>query len=96
MKTATNKDELIQAAINYRNDHNFPVIPVNVTTDRKVPYIKWKEYQRGLPEEEQIRNWWSEWPNAALGIVRRVRAYGLHTVAYGSPCSAGASTVLFL
>jgi hypothetical protein len=42
------------------------VIPIG---DDKKPLIRWEEYQRRLPTEEEIRAWWSQWPNANIGIV---------------------------
>lgn len=31
--------------------------------------MKWKEYQQRLPEEGEIRKWWSYWPGANIALV---------------------------
>lgn len=36
---------------------------------RKVPYVKWSEYQTRKPSEEEIREWWRKWPDANIAMV---------------------------
>ena len=47
-------------------DWKFSVIPVG--TDKK-PLISWKEFQSRLPTPEEVRGWWTQFPDANLGIV---------------------------
>jgi hypothetical protein len=35
----------------------------------KTPLVRWGGYQNVLPTEEEIRRWWSEWPNANIGLA---------------------------
>jgi RecA-family ATPase len=46
-------------------EKGFPVIPLR----GKKPLIKWERYQHELPTHEDITKWWSEFPNANVGIV---------------------------
>ena len=57
---------LLQQALEYRNKHNFSVIPVGKT---KKPIIKWEEFQKRIATEEEIKKWWSDYPDANIGIV---------------------------
>jgi hypothetical protein len=41
----------------------FPVGP-----DKKA-LVKWEPYQKKLPTEDEIRQWWSKWPDANIGIA---------------------------
>jgi len=43
------------------------VIPLQPREKR--PLIKWKQYQQRLPTEDEVRKWFSKWPNANIGIV---------------------------
>lgn len=58
---------LLEEALKYCNKYKFSVIPIKEGS--KKPYIDWKEYQKRLPTEEEIKNWWSKWPNADIGII---------------------------
>jgi len=44
----------------------FSVIPQK---QNKQPYISWEKYQHELPSTNEINNWFSEWPNAMIGII---------------------------
>ncbi len=46
---------------------NFSVIPIR-PGDKK-PLIKWEPYQKELATVEQIKKWWTENPDANVGIV---------------------------
>ena len=35
----------------------------------KVPLIPWKEFQIRKASEDEIRQWWTQWPQANIGIV---------------------------
>jgi hypothetical protein len=42
------------------------VFPVGA--DKKA-LVKWEPYQKKLPTEDEIRQWWSKWPDANIGIA---------------------------
>lgn len=58
---------LLEEALKYLNKYKFSVIPIRQGS--KKPYIDWKEYQKRLPIEEEIKKWWSQWPRANIGII---------------------------
>lgn len=35
----------------------------------KTPLVRWKGYQKQLPEEDDIRFWWRKWPQANIGLA---------------------------
>ena len=43
------------------------VIPVQPGGKR--PLVSWTEYQSRRPMEEEIRQWWQQYPNANIGVV---------------------------
>lgn len=45
----------------------YNVIPLRKSS--KKPLIEWKEYQQRRSTEDEIRRWWSRWPDANIGIV---------------------------
>ncbi len=45
----------------------FPVFPVDQATKR--PLVKWQPYQKQVPTEEQINDWWTRWPDANIGMA---------------------------
>ncbi len=57
---------LLQSALEYLHKYNFSIIPVK--PDKK-PYIKWEEFQKRKPTEDEIKDWWNKWPSAMIGIV---------------------------
>ena len=66
------QDNNLQAALEYRTKYNFSVIPIKPYVDednKKKPFIGWKEYQKRRATEQEIRQWWSKWPDAMIGIV---------------------------
>lgn len=56
---------MLSAATQYRNC-GWSVFPVR--PDKK-PYISWTPYQTSLPSQELITNWWTQWPNANIGVA---------------------------
>src|SRR5215831_17451502 len=42
------------------------VFPIG--TDKK-PLVKWLPYQTELPTEADVRRWWTQWPNANIGMA---------------------------
>jgi hypothetical protein len=55
----------LSSALTYLS-RGFSVIPVRPD---KTPFIKWEEFQKRRPTEDEIRQWWAKWPNAMIGIV---------------------------
>ncbi len=45
----------------------FSIIPIQ--SGGKRPLVPWIEYQSRRPAEEEIRQWWQQYPNANIGIV---------------------------
>ena len=54
------------AALMY-HEAGMQVIPIDC--DNKVPLVKWKQYQTQEQEYEEVDYWWTEWPNADVGII---------------------------
>ena len=48
-------------------EQGFSVIPI--IPGQKKPMIKWQPYQNERATPEQIKQWWTETPNANVGIV---------------------------
>lgn len=57
----------LAAALQYAEKFNFSVIPIR--PENKQPYIKWTDHQKRRATAEEIRQWWSKWPKAMIGIV---------------------------
>jgi len=60
-----NKKEQLKNALKYA-DRGYSVIPVQ--KDKK-PFVKWSKFQKEKATPEQIRQWWSDFPGANIGIV---------------------------
>ena len=60
--------EMLQEALALRRQ-GLSVIPVSAN---KVPLLPWKEYQTRLPSEDEIQRWWTEHPNANIGMATGV------------------------
>lgn len=58
--------DMLRAALVYLKQLHYSVFPVG--PDKKA-LIKWKPYQKKLPTEEQVKQWWTKWPNANIGIA---------------------------
>jgi len=43
--------------------------PEDLIRQCKVPLVSWKEYQTRLPTEQEVESWFSQWPDANIGIV---------------------------
>jgi hypothetical protein len=56
-----------QAALGYRIMFDFSVIPIKPRA--KVPMIKWQDYQVALPEEMEVMEWFTQFPDANVGII---------------------------
>lgn len=57
---------MLDAALEYLNQ-GYCVIPVK---RNKHPYLMtWAEYQEKMPTVDQVKKWWTTWPDANIGIV---------------------------
>lgn len=61
------KSSLKTAALQYKELSGFSVIPVG--PDKRPLLRSWKIYQTRLPTDEEINRWWTQFPNANIGIV---------------------------
>ena len=57
---------LLKTALYYKKNLGYSVIPVGWT---KKPLIEWKEFQKRLPTDEEIIKWWTQTPEANIGVV---------------------------
>ena len=58
----------LDAALGYAKD-GYSVIPISPNGEKKMPAVKWTEWQTRKADETQIRNWWKVFPEAGVGIV---------------------------
>lgn len=58
--------EMLNWALKYQN-MGMSVIPVN-RKDKK-PFFKWEQYQKERAVPEQIKSWWTQWPDAMIAVV---------------------------
>lgn len=56
----------LDAALEYL-DRGWSIIPLN-PNDKK-PFVKWAEFQKVQPTEEQIVGWWTQWPDAIPAVI---------------------------
>jgi len=56
---------ILEAALQYR-EKNLSVIPCD---KQKKPLVSWLEFQKRIASEEEIRAWYTKWPDMNLGIV---------------------------
>jgi len=61
------ENKALKWALFYREKMNFSVIPI-IPGDKK-PLISWQKYQKTHATQEQITKWWTEHPDANIGIV---------------------------
>ena len=59
-------EQMVEKALDFLLNKEFSVIPVG---KNKIPLISWKEYQTRKPTPDEIVNWWTNWPDAQIGIV---------------------------
>lgn len=57
---------LLKAALSYL-ERGWSVIPISPYSKKAL--VKWRDFARRLPTEDEVRAWWSEFPNASVGIV---------------------------
>ncbi|MHC4197262.1 MAG: bifunctional DNA primase/polymerase [Planctomycetota bacterium] len=66
MSTKPEGTNLLQDALKYLK-RGFSVIPIR--PKGKKPLISWKAYQKRVPQERKVEEWWNKWPEANIGIV---------------------------
>lgn len=62
----SSNNSILEQALIYAEKINLSVIPIKPD---KTPYIKWEPYQKKMATPREIREWWSRWPEAMIGIV---------------------------
>ena len=72
MSVARRGDEdesILDAAFEYL-ERGWSIIPVRVSGEgKKIPLIKWREFQDRQAEEGEVRKWFTTWPDAGLALV---------------------------
>ena len=78
------RQSMLQAALQYNRRFGWSVIPIhivlkdgrcscrnqNCSDPGKHPCLSsWKEFQKRRPTEEEIRRWWTRWPDAGIAVV---------------------------
>ena len=56
----------LATALAYRS-RGWSLVPVQ--RQEKKPLVPWKHYQTTLPSNEEIEQWWTQYPDANIGIV---------------------------
>lgn len=59
---------MLDAALKYL-EMEWPVFPVLLTGTDKKPLVAWKRFQNELPTADEVRAWWTKWPNAGIGVA---------------------------
>lgn len=60
------KHNMLEIALMYKNKLGFSVFPC---TKEKKSRVKWLEFQKRLPTDEEIIGWWTKWPDAMIGVA---------------------------
>lgn len=64
----TQKDSPLQWAEYYHRVYHWAVIPLHRGTKR-THLTEWKPYQSRLPLAQEIKLWWTKWPDADIAVV---------------------------
>ena len=59
-------NERLEQALGYEAK-GWAVIPIR--PDDKKPIIEWKQYQDRRPSQTEIKEWWTKYPNANIGVL---------------------------
>lgn len=81
-------NEILAAALEYEL-MGFSVIPCNPSMEEdkgKKPFVKWELYQKQKASQDEIKKWWTKWPDAMIGIVTG-EISGLFVVDCDSPAA---------
>ena len=57
---------MLMDALDFVTKRECSVIPV--ARDKR-PLVKWEEFQKRRPTEEEVESWWTRWPDANIAIV---------------------------
>lgn len=57
---------MLEFALKYLKKYHFSVIPCS---KNKKALIRWEEYQKRLPTEKEVTKWFTDFPDAQIGIV---------------------------
>lgn len=60
-------DRMLVTALQYLNKYGWAVIPCGA--DKKPLVPSWVEYQKRLPTEEEVNQWWKEHPQANIAVI---------------------------
>lgn len=68
------KDKLWEAALFYRRDCGYSIVPIKFEPEenggiRKKPLIKWAQYQTERPTVEEINRWFDDLPVEGIAVV---------------------------
>ena len=58
---------ILETALEYLLKYKFSVVPQK--PDKGGTYIYWKEFQGRLPTEDEVKEWFTKWPEAMIGVV---------------------------
>lgn len=62
----TQSSKILEIAKNYLA-RGWAVVPMALGEKR--PIVKWEEFQDRLPTEQDVKTWFTRWPNSNIGIV---------------------------
>lgn len=57
---------MLDHALSYL-DRGWSVVPVQA--GGKTALVKWKDYQERRPTPDEIRQWWTQWPDANIAVI---------------------------
>ena len=60
---------MLKKALYYRNEKGFSVIPIKPHKKFPTTIKSWKEFQERKPTNEEITKWWTDSPDANIGII---------------------------
>lgn len=59
---------MLEHALKYLNEVKWSIMPI-IRGKRKKPAVTWKELQTRLPTENEVKKWWSDFPDANIGVI---------------------------